>query len=263
MPPRVLLRVTVSMSEAPTARVGRVLTLLRQGGTALLDLVYPPRCPGCGSLGTVLCARCQSRIEPPPTPACIRCGHPVATESLCPVCQATPSHLDRIAASAIFAPPLREAIHELKYNNGRSLARPLGAHMVAYWQKRGFSADIIVPVPLHRARLAERGYNQAALLARVLGQATDIPLDEKAVVRHKATQQQALLNASERQENVKDAFSADDQVTGKRIVLVDDVATTGATLEACATALRAGGATNVWAFTLARARWNPKETIIA
>ncbi len=250
------------MSEAPTTRVGRALTLLRQGGTGLLDLVYPPRCPGCGSIGTVLCASCQARIEPPPGPACIRCGHPASTESLCPTCRATPSHLDRIAASAIFASPLREAIHELKYNNGRALARPLGAHMVAYWQKHAFSADVIVPVPLHRARLAERGYNQAALLARVLGQATHIPLDEKAVVRHKATQQQALLNAVERRENVRDAFSCDDTVTGKRIVLVDDVATTAATLEACAAALLAGGASAVWAFTLARARWDARESAL-
>jgi ComF family protein len=242
------------MSEAPTARPNRVLTLLRQGGTALLDLVYPPRCPSCGSMGTVLCAACQARIEPPPAPACIRCGHPTATANLCPTCRATPSHLDRIAASAIFAPPLREAIHELKYNNGRALARPLGARMAAYWQEHGFAADSIVPVPLHKARLAERGYNQAALLARVLGQATGIPLDEQAVVRHKATQQQTLLNAVERRENVKDAFTCRGDVAGTLIVLVDDVATTGATLEACAAALRAGGANGVWAFTLARAR---------
>ena len=247
------------MSEALTARVGRARILLRQGGTALLDLVYPPRCPGCGSMGAVLCASCQARIEPPPAPACIRCGHPAPTENLCPTCRATPSHLDRIAASAVFAPPLREAIHELKYNNGRALARPLGARMVAYWREHGFGADVIVPVPLHKARLAERGYNQSALLARVLGQATGIPLDEKAVVRHKATQQQALLSAVERRENVKDAFSCRDNVAGRRIVLVDDVTTTGATLEACAAALRAGGASGVWAYTLARARWEPKE----
>ena len=243
--------------------VGRALTLLRQGGTALLDLVYPPRCPGCGSMGTVLCASCQARIERPPAPACIRCGHPTPTESLCPTCRATPSHLDRIAASAVFVSPLREAIHELKYNNGRALARPLGVRMAAYWQEHGFDADVIVPVPLHKARLVERGYNQAALLARVLGQATGIPLDEKAVVRHKATQQQALLNAAERRENVKEAFTCRGDVAGMRIVLVDDVATTGATLEACAAALRAGGASGVWAFTLARARWDPKEASAA
>ena len=183
------------MSEAPTTGVGRALTLLRQGGTALLDLVYPPRCPGCGSIGTVLCASCQARIEPPPTPACIRCGHPTSTESLCPTCRATPSHLDRIAASAVFASPLREAIHELKYNNGRALARPLGARMAAYWQEHEFAADVIVPVPLHRARLAERGYNQAALLARVARSSDGYSSRRKG---RRAPQSHATTGASER-----------------------------------------------------------------
>jgi ComF family protein len=209
-------------------------------------------------MGFTFCAACQGRIEPPTAPACIRCGHPTDAEQLCPTCRETPSSLDRIASSAIFAHPLRDAIHDLKYNDGRSLARPLGVRMAASWQQGGFTADLIIPVPLHAARLAERGYNQAALLARVLSETVGVPIDEAAIVRQKATLQQARLKAVERRENVKDAFTAcRGDLTGKSIALIDDVCTTGSTLEACAQALRAAGAASVWAFTLARARWEP------
>ncbi len=229
-------------------------------GEALLDLFFPPRCPGCGRVGFTFCARCQARIEPPTAPACIRCGHPTDAEQLCPTCRETPSSLDRIASSAIFAHPLRDAIHELKYNDGRSLARPLGARMAAAWRQGNFAADVIIPVPLHAERLAERGYNQSALLARIVSREVGVPIDEAALVRAKATQQQAMLKAVERRENVRDAFACRGDVSGKRVVLVDDVCTTGSTLEACAAALRDSGAASVWAFTLARAPWTPGHT---
>jgi ComF family protein len=230
---------------------------LAAAGQALLDLFFPPRCPGCGRVGALFCDACQARIEPLPAPACPRCGRPSEAVALCPRCRETPSHLDRIASSAVFAHPLRDAIHELKYNNGRSLARPLGARMVAAWQQSRFTADLIVPVPLHPARLAERGYNQSALLARVLSQQVGVPIAEKAIVRRKATLQQSKLSATERRENVKDAFASRGDLPGQSIVLIDDVCTTGSTLEACAEALRDSGAASVWAFTLARARWEP------
>lgn len=230
---------------------------LSAAGEALLDLFFPPRCPGCGRVGSTFCDACLARIELPAAPACIRCGHPQDTEQLCPTCRETPSQLDRITASAIFAHPLRDAIHELKYNNGRSLARPLGVRMAAAWRQGNLAADVIIPVPLHTARQAERGYNQAALLARIVSQEVGVPIGETALVRAKATQQQALLKAVERRENVRDAFACRGDVRGKHVVLVDDVCTTGSTLEACAAALRASGAASVCAFTLARARWEP------
>jgi len=230
---------------------------LAAAGEAVLDLFFPPRCPGCGRVGFNFCDACQARIEPPPAPACIRCGQPLDTDRLCATCQETPSQLDRIASSAIFAHPLRDAIHELKYNDGRSLARPLGVRMAAAWRHSNFAADILIPVPLHTARQAERGYNQAALLARIVSQEVGVPIDETALVRAKATQQQALLKAVERRENVQGAFTCRGDVRGKHVVLVDDVCTTGSTLEASASALRASGAASVWALTLARARWEP------
>ncbi len=127
--------------------------------------------------------------------------------------------------------------------------------MAAAWLDRGLAADIIAPVPLHPSRLAERGYNQSALLARVLAAEVGVPLDERLLIRHRATAHQVGLGQAERTRNVTGAFACRGAAAGKRVMLVDDVATTGATLEACAVALREAGATNVAALTLARARW--------
>jgi ComF family protein len=157
-------------------------------------------------------------------------------------------------ATAIFAHPLRDAIHSLKYNNNRRLAGLLAARMAAFWRDNHLTADLIVPVPLHASRLTERGYNQSALLARALGVAVGVPVAEGLLIRHRATLPQVALGQAERRQNVQGAFTCPGDVTGQRIVLVDDVCTTGATLEACADALKAGAAGSVWALTLARPR---------
>ena len=115
--------------------------------------------------------------------------------------------------------------------------------------------DVVVPVPLHKQRQRRRGFNQAALLARRFAQQVDLPVDEASLVRHRQTAAQVELNAEQRKANVQDAFRCVSRgVVGKRVLLVDDVCTTGSTLEACATALREGGAKSVQALTLARAR---------
>lgn len=235
--------------------VGRLSAL----GQGLIDLLYPPRCAGCGRVGALFCAACQARIEPLPAPACPHCGQPRPDDELCPECRAAPSHLDAIRATAIFAHPLRDAIHALKYNNAAALAGPLGARMAVAWQAAGLSADLIMPVPLHRGRLAERGYNQAALLARVLGRTAGVPVDERSLARQRATAHQVGLGRADRQVNVAGAFACQRGLAGLRVALVDDVCTTGSTLEACAKAVRAAGASSVWAFTLARARWAPGQ----
>jgi ComF family protein len=112
---------------------------------------------------------------------------------------------------------------------------------------------VIVPVPLHRRRLKERGYNQALLLAERLGEAVGVPIAHDLLYRNRHTMSQARLNAQERRRNVEDAFScADRSVQDKRVLLVDDVCTTGATLEACSVALKERGALSVWALTVAR-----------
>jgi len=156
---------------------------------------------------------------------------------------------------AYFDGTLREAIHRFKYSNLQDLATPLGKLMSDYWEKSPLPAEIIVPVPLHPDRLRERGYNQATLLARELGKSIGLPIEKSSLARVRATLPQVELGAQERKENVRDAFRcANAELKDKRVLLIDDVCTTGATLEACSIALRQVGARSVWAFTLARAR---------
>jgi ComF family protein len=229
-----------------------------QVGQSLLDLVYPPRCPGCGRMGVAFCERCRSQVELILPPVCRRCGCALPQDGLCARCRALPSSLDAILAVAVFADPLRPAIHALKYENNTALAAPLGSMMVGLWRRGGMPrTDLILPVPLHTRRQAERGYNQSRLLARVLGRGVGVPVDEQALIRSRATLPQVDLGFAERRQNVEGAFACRGDLKGKTVVVVDDVCTTGATLEACAAALRAGGAAGVWGFTLARARWDP------
>jgi ComF family protein len=156
---------------------------------------------------------------------------------------------------AYFDGTLREAIHHFKYSNLQDLATPLGQLMGDYWKQSPLPAEIIVPVPLHTDRLRERGYNQAALLARELGRSSGLSVSESSLTRVRATRPQVDLSAQERKENVRDAFHCPGtELKGKRVVLIDDVFTTGATLEACSIALRQVGACSVWALTLARPR---------
>jgi ComF family protein len=162
--------------------------------------------------------------------------------------------IDGIRSVALFEGTLREAIHRFKYDHVRDLADSLGGFLVAFWQETTLPADVVVPVPLHARRIKERGYNQARLLAERLGEAAGIPVLCEALYRNRHTASQTGLSAQERRRNVNGAFSCSGSgVQGKRVLLVDDVCTTGATLEACSVALREGGAQSVWALTVARA----------
>jgi ComF family protein len=131
--------------------------------------------------------------------------------------------------------------------------------LAEYAQRVPLPADVLIPVPLHRRRQRERGYNQSALLAARFGASTQIPVRRDVLRRHRYTRSQTRLNAQERNQNVHGAFSCIDQhdveqsIVGKRVLLIDDVATTGATLRACAQVLRDQGARSVWALTVARA----------
>ncbi len=222
-------------------------------------MLFPPRCAGCQRVGFWLCPQCRAALELIRPPVCARCGRPIAEAAfstrLCPICQNIPLHIDGIRSAAYFEDPLRKAIHRFKYNNLPDLAASLGEILSQGWQALQPPGELIVPVPLHPNRRQERGYNQATLLARQLGESCGLPVLEKALLRVRETAPQINLNAQERKENVQGAFRCGNyDLKGKQVLLIDDVCTTGATLEACSLALHQGQVRSVWALTLARAR---------
>lgn len=227
---------------------------LQEAGRVLVDLLYPPRCIGCGQGGSLYCRACRDSVRLIVPPVCPLCGAPQDRQALCARCADRPLLVDGIRSAALFEGTLREAIHQFKYGYVRELAAPLADLLIACFQEIPVRADVIVPVPLHRRRLKERGYNQAVLLAERLGEAAGISVARDMLYRNRHTMSQAMLNAQERRRNVEGAFScANRSVHGKRVLLVDDVCTTGATLEACSVALKERGALSVWALTVARA----------
>ena len=230
------------------------LAPLREATHILLDLLYPPRCAGCGRFGAWYCPACQAQTVSLPITRCPICGGPGGEAGdPCRRCQYPAGALNGVLASTLFVPPVRPAIHRFKYDAVRVLAVPFAERLAGTWLATGLVADLIVPVPLHPSREAERGYNQAALLADALSSTTGVVVAHDLLVRRRATASQTAMNHDERRENVRDAFFCCRPAGGQRVLLVDDVFTTGATMEACAQALLAAGAASVWGLAVARA----------
>ena len=244
------------MRTLPTTE-GCVSPIWKIWTEALLDLVFPRRCAGCGRMGTWLCPDCTStlpRIEPP---VCRHCGLPSRELQICSACWQQKSH--GIRTPYYFEGTLRAMVHRLKYRRARHLAEPLGLLMVDFLKTRPFpDVDAVVPVPLYPTRLKERGYNQSVLLAQVISTHIGIPVAEDCLERVRDTPAQMSLPARERAANVRGAFRPlNRQLAGGAVLLIDDVCTTGATLEACAAALKRSRTKEVWALALTRAVSSP------
>jgi ComF family protein len=222
-----------------------------------LDMLFPPQCAGCKRGGHVLCPSCIARIQPLPSPLCQHCSAPLSPNGACKTCQYHPLNLSGLRAVSAYQEPLRSSIHVLKYGGNIRLAEPLGHLLAQAYMYYGMQADMIVPVPLHPERLRQRGYNHACLLAEVCSRQLGIPLRDGLLVRQRATQAQVDLHPRDRRQNVAGAFVCSPAfATGalykRRILIIDDVCTTGSTLEACAAPLFAAGAMTVWGLVLAR-----------
>ena len=187
-------------------------------------------------------------------PLCPKCGRPQASGILCPSCCQSQSAIDGIRSPFRFAEVIRKAIHQLKYRNLKAISPCLAELLADYLEANPLPGEAIIPVPLHPRRLRERGYNQSSLLAQELGKLTKLPVIEDCLIRVKEAQPQVrTATVEERRKNVIDAFMCqNEKVNGKQIILIDDVCTSEATLEYCASALKSKGAASVWGLTLAR-----------
>jgi ComF family protein len=226
---------------------------LRPVGRSLLEFLFPSRCVGCGEEGTFLCADCRGALPSIQSPFCNICGRPLSPGEPCPDCRRWQLEINGIRAPFRFEGVIRDAIHKLKYHHFRALAPSLAGLLAGYLEVRPLAADVLVPVPIHSRRLRERGYNQSALLAKELSKLVAIPVVEDCLFRSKNTSSQTKADAQTRRRNVSGAFLCRDRrLEGQRVLIVDDVCTTGATLDSCAVALRRGGASLVWGLTVAR-----------
>lgn len=218
-----------------------------------LDLLLPARCGSCGRLGAWLCPDCRARCRRLEEPLCPRCGVELPFLKASCGCAHRLRALRRLRAAAAYEGPVERAIQRLKYEGWRPLARPLAGLLADRLVVDGLAATQLVPVPLHPARQRQRGFNQAELLAEDLRRRLRLTPAGGRLVRLRDTPSQVGLDRVRRAENVAGAFRWEGQdLRGAAVAVIDDVATTGATLEACASALREAGAGAVTGLAVAR-----------
>lgn len=209
---------------------------LRTLTDSLLNLIFPARCLICKQAGSPLCAEC---FDQTPTAH----ARDPFSESI------TDFHALKRHTGAV-----RRAIHALKYEGYGVVGRMFGTHLAAAYTAQGWTCDAVATVPMHTDQLLERNYNHAAMIAEACAESLGLPFVAKALTKHRATEHQARLGAEARKTNVKDAFVArPDLITDKRMLLIDDVCTTGATLAACAQTLIQAGAKSVYVLTVSSA----------
>ena len=233
----------------------------------LLNLIFPPVCPICKTLlgskrkNSIICPDCHKTIRPVGPPYCPRCGLPYPSGDekghLCAPCLKERRYFEVHRTCALYEGALKEAIHRFKYGGVFPLVKVFGdlLHPAFRNLTRDYPADLLVPVPLHIRRLRERGFNQALLLVKELSKRTGIPYAERALKKVKDTPFQITLKKRERRKNLTRAFQVKDReaIKGKAVMLVDDVYTTGTTVNECSRALHMAGAERVAVLTVARA----------
>jgi len=221
----------------------------------LVDLILPPRCGGCHLVGSWLCDICRRRMRRLEEPLCRRCGAELESPRASCGCKGRLRALARLRSAVAYEGPVEHAVHRFKYQGWRRLAGPLAQLLAERVVIEGLASSMVLAVPLHPDRHQERGFNQAELLARELRHRLALLEPPGRLVRIRATMPQVGNDRLHRWQNVRDAFAwRGPPLDGRSLLLVDDVATTGATLEACAVALKSAGAGPVVGVTVARVR---------
>lgn len=219
----------------------------------LLDLIFPRRCVGCGKDRVWLCADCQGKIVVIKTPACPECQRITKHGEYCPTHRKGKAASGVLVAAHYGEGPVKEAVHALKYDGIKELVEPLGSILAqAVFDRLPRGDLVVIPVPLHRRRLGARGFNQSGLLAKSAGMRLRLPL-LTGLFRVKNTTPQVDLSGDARRKNLVGAFVWEgSDLSGKTVLLVDDVTTTGTTLNEAAKPLKAAGARSVWGLVLAK-----------
>jgi ComF family protein len=251
------------MRPPDSVRPGRALRLVRQAASIAVGLVYPPTCIFCAAAtgeAHALCAACWPRLRFIERPYCERLGTPFPVDwgqpLLSPAAIADPPVFRRARAVALYDEIARVLVHRLKYADRLEHARAMGSMMVRAGAELLAEADVVVPVPLHPWRLWKRRFNQAMALASAVSRASGVPCDPFLLARVKRTASQVGLSKAQRQDNLQGAFrvpvEARPRVMDRRVLLVDDVLTTGSTANAASRALLRGGAASVDVLAFAR-----------
>ena len=226
----------------------------------VIDIIYPRRCPVCDDIvngtGAYVCDECRDVFCKISEPRCMKCGSSLSDETqiLCGECSCHEHFFDSSRAAFIYDDMLKESIYRFKYGGRAEYADYYAAKMgdLLHGYIMSCRAQALIPIPLHKSRLAKRGYNQAELIARRLSDRFDIPLRNDILKRQAKTAVQKSLSASQRQNNLKKAFKiASDVVKLNNIILVDDIFTTGSTIDAAARCLKEAGVMNVFCLVLA------------
>lgn len=230
---------------------------MRKLTESFLNILYPRRCPLCHEIlkdqDSVICEKCRDTLHPIEEPRCFKCGKPVEEgEEYCPDCTKRKHYFDRGRGIFIYDERMRRSMVRYKYYGCREYGDFYSRAMCLYGKKELalWKPDIIVPVPIHRAKERRRGFNQAAYLAERIGRYTGIPTDLTLIAKVQKTRSQKKLTALQRQENLKNAFRVQRSVKGKKILVVDDVYTTGSTMDAMARCLKEKGASQVYFLTV-------------
>jgi competence protein ComFC len=222
----------------------------------ILDIVFPPSCAGCGDWGVRFCPECLGKVPPIKGEICSICGDHNRNSScmICQQCLTNPPRYTGLRSWSEYSGPIQPAIQNLKYNNNFGLAEILAEQIYKVFKQQSWKIDVVSPMPLDPKRVRARGHNQSEYLAVPFAKVSGIEYSSKTISKFRSTRPQVGLSHQERIHNVKDVFTARAEiVSGKSILLIDDVITTGATMDSCAGALKKAGAARVYGISVARA----------